>query len=225
MLTVYEHPGGDGSDTLVMAPPNDVVMLNCSPSAKSADTVRFVLMVTEQGCTVPAHAPAHPVNEEPALAVAVTATTVPSSNVVPAGFAKTAPVPAPVLLRVSVNWRGRTVMVMLLALPPHVAVISVVPALTVVTVPVVGSTVATAVFDDENTQGTPGISTPPSFTAFAVMFDVSPTWGFEYVVVICTDATAGGLLESGQAAVNATPTTAAEILSRERTGFIAPHGG
>jgi hypothetical protein len=155
MLTVYEHPGGAGSDTLVMLPPKEVVMLNCSPSAKSALTVRLVLIVTEHGWVVPVQAPVHPVKEEPAFAVAVSETTVPSSNVVPDGFANTAPVPAPVLVIVNVNWRGRTVMVMLLAWPPHVAVISVVPTLTAVTVPVAGSTVATAVFDEANAHGTP----------------------------------------------------------------------
>ena len=113
---------------------------------------------------------------------------------------------------------------MLLDLPPHVAVIDVVPALSAVTVPVVASTVATAVLLELKTHGTPWISTPPSFTAFAVMFDVSPTRGFEYVVVIWTDATVGGALESVHPATRMAPAMATLILSSERKVLITPHG-
>ena len=86
-----------------MPPPNEVDILNSSPSAKSAVTVLFVLMVTVHGCVLPVQAPLQPVNEDPELAVAVIDTTVPSSKTVPVGVLNTAPFPAPVLLIVRVN--------------------------------------------------------------------------------------------------------------------------
>src|SRR5512146_2185639 len=69
---------------------------------KAAVTDLAAFMVTEQLGEVPVHAPDHPAKFELEPAAAVRVTTVPAAKVVPAGFAVTVPVPAPLFATVSV---------------------------------------------------------------------------------------------------------------------------